>query len=109
MKERIFMNQDNIVKVILKKNLKNQDVLEFNFFKIQHIILTSENANNLKNFFEILLLELSKKPFILELVIEKDYETVLYKDVAMAYIDSLNDEIIELIDSEEWKEVFKSN
>lgn len=100
------MNQDEVVKVILKKNSDGQDVLEFDFKHKKNIILTNDNMNDLKTFFEALLLELSEKVFKLELSFEEGYDTKLYKDVSKEYIDSLNNEIVDLLETDEWNEVF---
>lgn len=100
------MNQDKEINVILKKNLEN-DELEFQFKDKIIISLTDTDNTKLKEVFERILEELTKEKFLFKLEIESGYDVGLYKDVAEEYIKSLNQEIEELIETEEWKEIFK--
>ena len=100
------MNQDKEINVILKKNVEN-DELEFQFKDKIIISLTDTDNNKLKEVFERILEELTKEKFLFKLEIESGYDVGLYKDVAEEYIKSLNQEIEELIETEEWKEIFK--
>ena len=58
--------------------------------------------------FEILLKELIKKKFALKLNVQDNYKTELYKDVCNEYINALNEEIKETIESDLWKEIFET-
>lgn len=100
------MNQDKEINVILKKNVENDD-LEFQFKDKIIISLTDTDNTKLKEVFERILEELTKEKFLFKLEIESGYDVGLYKDVAEEYIKSLNQEIEELIETEEWKEIFK--
>ncbi len=100
------MNQDKEINVILKKNVEN-DELEFQFKDKIIISLTDTDNTKLKEVFERILEELTKEKFLFKLEIESGYDVGLYKDVAEEYIKSLNQEIEELIETEEWKEIFK--
>lgn len=100
------MNQDNEIRVILKKNREN-DELEFQFKDKIVISLTDTDNTKLKEVFERILEELTKEKFVFKLEIESGYDVGLYKDVAEEYIKSLNQEIEELVETEEWKEIFK--
>ena len=100
------MNQDKEINVILKKNVEN-DELEFQFENKIVISLTDTDNTKLKEVFEKILEELTKEKFLFKLEIESGYDVGLYKDVAEEYIKSLNQEIGELIETEEWKEISK--
>lgn len=100
------MNQDNVINVELKKE-KEFDILEFQFENPVKINLNSSNNKEIKEMFEMLLKELIKKKFILELKIQENYKTDLYKDVCTEYIKALNEEIKETIESNLWKEIFE--
>ncbi len=100
------MNQDKEINVILKKNVEN-DELEFQFENKIVISLTDTDNIKLKEVFEKILEELTKEKFLFKLEIESGYDVGLYKDVAEEYIKSLNQEIEELIETEEWKEISK--
>lgn len=99
------MNQDNIINVELKKE-EDVDILEFQFNNPVKINLNNSNNNDLKGMFEILLKELINKKFELQLTIQDNYKTELYKDVCTEYISALNEEIKETVDSDLWKEIF---
>lgn len=101
------MNQDNIINVELKKE-EDVDILEFQFDNPVKINLNSSNNKDLKEMFEILLKELIKKKFVLELNVQDNYKTELYKDVCNEYIYALNEEIKETIESDLWKEIFET-
>lgn len=101
------MNQDNIINVELKKE-EDVDILEFQFDNPVKINLNSSNNKDLKEMFEILLKELIKKKFALELNVQDNYKTELYKDVCNEYINALNEEIKETIESDLWKEIFET-
>ena len=101
------MNQDNIINVELKKE-EDVDILEFQFDKPVKINLNSSNNKDLKEMFEILLKELIKKKFALKLNVQNNYKTELYKDVCNEYINALNEEIKETIESDLWKEIFET-
>lgn len=101
------MNQDNIINVELKKE-EDVDILEFQFDNPVKINLNSSNNKDLKEMFEILLKELIKKKFALKLNVQNNYKTELYKDVCNEYINSLNEEIKETIESDLWKEIFET-
>ena len=103
---RMSMNQDKEINVILKKNVEN-DELEFQFENKIVISLTDTDNIKLKEVFEKILEELTKEKFLFKLEIESGYDVGLYKDVAEEYIKSLNQEIEELIETEEWKEISK--
>ena len=92
------MNQDKIIVELKKEN--DDDVLEFQF-------KNKVNINFIKEIFKKILEELTKNVFYLELKINEDYDVELYKEVATTYIDELNNEIDQLINSEEWNEIFK--
>ena len=100
------MNQDKEINVILKKNVEN-DELEFQFENKIVISLTDTDNIKLKEVFDKILEELTKEKFLFKLEIESGYDVGLYKDVAEEYIKSLNQEIEELIETEEWKEISK--
>lgn len=100
------MNQDNIINVELKK--EDIDILEFQFDNPVKINLNSSNNKDLKEMFEILLKELIKKKFVLKLKIQDNYKIELYKDVCNEYINALNEEIKETIESDLWKEIFET-
>ena len=100
------MNQDKVVKVILKKKEDN-DILEFKFEQEIELNLNNATNNDLKVLFQKIIEELSKEKFSLELEIEKDYNVDLYRDVCKDYIIALSEEINELTISKEWKEVFE--
>lgn len=100
------MNQDNIINVELKKE-EDVDILEFQFDNPVKINLNSSNNKDLKEMFEILLKELIKKKFALKLNVQDNYKTELYKDVCNEYINALNEEIKETIESDLWKEIFE--
>lgn len=99
------MNQDNIIYVELKKE-EELDILEFQFDTPIKINLNNSNNKDLKNMFTILLNELIKQPFKLELKIQKNYKTDLFIDVSTEYISALNEEIKETLESNIWKEIF---
>ena len=101
------MNQDNIINVELKKE-EDVDILEFQFDNPVKINLNSSNNKDLKEMFEILLKELIKKKFALKLNVQNNYKTELYKDVCNEYINALNEEIKETIESDLWKEIFET-
>ena len=101
------MNQDNIINVELKKE-EDIDILEFQFDNPVKINLNSSNNKDLKEMFEILLKELIKKKFFLKLKIQDNYKIELYKDVCNEYINALNEEINETIESDLWKEIFET-
>lgn len=101
------MNQDNIINVELKKE-EDIDILEFQFDNPVKINLNSSNNKDLKEMFEILLKELIKKKFFLKLKIQDNYKIELYKDVCNEYINALNEEIKETIESDLWKEIFET-
>ena len=101
------MNQDNIINVELKKE-EDVDILEFQFDNPVKINLNSSNNKDLKEMFEILLKELIKKKFALKLNVQNNYKTELYKDVCNEYINALNEEIKETIESDLWKEHFET-
>ena len=96
---RMYMNQDNIINVELKKE-EDVDILEFQFDNPVKINLNSSNNKDLKEMFEILLKELIKKKFALKLNVQNNYKTELYKDVCNEYINALNEEIKETIESD---------
>lgn len=100
------MNQDNIINVELKKE-EDVDILEFQFDNPVKINLNSSNNKDLKEIFEILLKELIKKKFELKLNVQENYKTELYKDVCNEYINALNDEIKETVESDLWKGIFE--
>ena len=100
------MNQDNIINVELKKE-EDVDILEFQFDNPVKINLNSSNNKDLKEMFEILLKELIKKKFELKLNVQENYKTELYKDVCNEYINALNDEIKETVESDLWKGIFE--
>ena len=111
------MNQDNIID--LKESIntlseEEQKIIklryfkDFNFDNPVKINLNSSNNKDLKEMFEILLKELINKKFILELKIQEDYKIELYKDVCNEYINALNEEIKETIESDLWKEIFET-
>lgn len=100
------MNQDNVINVELKKE-EEFDILEFQFENPVKINLNSSNNKEIKEMFEVLLKELIKKKFILELKIQENYKTELYKDVCTEYISALNEEIKETVESDLWKEIFE--
>lgn len=81
--------------------------MEFQFKDKIIISLTDTDNTKLKEVFERILEELTKEKFLFKLEIESGYDVGLYKDVAEEYIKSLNQEIEELIETEEWKEIFK--
>lgn len=101
------MNQDNIIEVELKKE-DEVDMLEFKFDNPVKINLNVSNNKDLKGVFEVLLKELINKKFSLELKIQEGYKTELYKDVCNEYINALNEEIKETIESDLWKEIFET-
>ena len=101
------MNQDNIINVELKKE-EDVDILEFQFDNPVKINLNSSNNKDLKEMFEILLKELIKKKFALKLNVQDNYKTELYKDVCNEYINALNEEIKETIESDLWEEIFET-
>lgn len=101
------MNQDNIINVELKKE-EDVDILEFQFDNPVKINLNSSNNKDLKEMFEIFLKELIKKKFALKLNVQDNYKTELYKDVCNEYINALNEEIKETIESDLWKEIFET-
>ena len=101
------MNQDNIIEVELKKE-DEVDMLEFKFDNPVKINLNASNNKDLKGVFEVLLKELINKKFSLELKIQEGYKTELYKDVCNEYINALNEEIKETIESDIWKEIFET-
>lgn len=101
------MNQDNIIYVELKKE-NELDILEFQFENPVKINLNNSNNRDLKEMFEVLLKELIKKKFTLKLNVSNDYKTGLYIDVCNEYIYALNEEIKETIESDLWKEIFKT-
>ncbi len=100
------MNQDNIIYVELKKE-EELDILEFQFDTPIKINLNNSNNKDLKSMFAILLNELIKQPFKLELKIQENYKTDLFIDVSTEYISALNDEIKETLESNIWKEIFE--
>ena len=101
------MNQDNVINVELKKE-EEFDILEFQFENPVKINLNSSNNKEIKEMFEVLLKELIKKKFTLELKIQENYKTDLYKDVCTEYIYALNEEIKETLESDLWKEIFEN-
>ncbi|MEI3395748.1 MAG: hypothetical protein V8R82_08740 [Clostridia bacterium] len=101
------MNQDNIINVELKKE-NEVDILEFQFDNPVKINLNNSNNKDLKEMFEVLLKELIKKKFTLKLNVPSNYKTGLYIDVCNEYINALNEEIKETIESDLWKEIFKT-
>ena len=101
------MNQDNIINKKKKKE-EDVDILEFQFDNPVKINLNSSNNKDLKEMFEILLKELIKKKFALKLNVQNNYKTELYKDVCNEYINALNEEIKETIESDLWKEIFET-
>lgn len=101
------MNQDNIIDVELKKE-DEIDILEFQFDNPVKINLNSSSNKDLKEMFEVLLKELINKKFTLKLKIQENYKTELYKDVCDEYINALNEEIKETIESDLWKEIFEA-
>ena len=100
------MNQDNIIKVELKKE-EELDILEFQLDSPVKINLNNSNNNDLKEMFEVILKELIKKKFEFQLEVQENYKTELYKDVCTEYINALNEEIKETIESDLWKEIFE--
>ena len=100
------MNQDNVIKVELKKE-DEVDILEFQFDNPVKINLNNSNNNDLKEMFEVILKELIKKKFNLQLEVQENYKTVLYEDVCTEYINALSEEITETIESDLWKEIFE--
>lgn len=99
------MNQDKII-VELKKEEKDDDVLEFQFKNKITINFVKSDNNDIKEVFKIVLEELTKSIFSFELKIDENYDVELYKEVANTYINELNDEIDQLVNSEEWKEIY---
>lgn len=99
------MNQDKIIVELKKEN--DDDVLEFQFKNKVNINFIKSENNDIKEIFKKILEELTKNVFYLELKINEDYDVELYKEVATTYIDELNNEIDQLINSEEWNEIFK--
>ncbi len=99
------MNQDKIIVELKKEN--DDDVLEFQFKNKVNINFIKSENNDIKEVFKKILEELTKNVFYLELKINEDYDVELYKEVATTYIDELNNEIDQLINSEEWNEIFK--
>ena len=100
-----YMNQDKIIVELKKEN--DDDVLEFQFKNKVNINFIKSENNDIKEIFKKILEELTKNVFYLELKINEDYDVELYKEVATTYIDELNNEIDQLINSEEWNEIFK--
>ena len=100
------MNQDNVINVELKKE-DEVDILEFKFDNPVKINLNNSNNNDLKEMFEVILKELIKKKFNFKLEVQENYKTELYKDVCIEYINALNEEIKETIESDLWKEIFE--
>ncbi len=100
-----YMNQDKIIVELKKEN--DDDVLEFQFKNKVNINFIKSENNDIKEVFKKILEELTKNVFYLELKINEDYDVELYKEVATTYIDELNNEIDQLINSEEWNEIFK--
>lgn len=98
------MNQDKII-VELKKE-KKDDVLEFQFENKILINFVKSDNNDIKEVFKTVLEELTKNIFKFELKINDDYDVELYKEVATTYINELNNEIDQLVSSEEWKEIY---
>ncbi len=99
------MNQDKII-VELKKE-KRDDILEFQFKNKLVINFIKSDNNDIKEVFKTILEELTKNIFSFELKIDENYDVELYKEVATTYIAELNDEIEQLVNSEEWKEIYK--
>ena len=99
------MNQDKII-VELKKE-KRDDILEFQFKNKLVINFIKSDNNDIKEVFKTILEELTKDIFSFELKIDENYDVELYKEVATTYIAELNDEIEQLVNSEEWKEIYK--
>lgn len=98
------MNQDKVI-VELRKE-KNDDVLEFQFKNKVLINFIKSDNNDIKEVFKTILEELTKNIFSFELKINENYDVDLYKEVATTYIAELNDEIDQLVNSEEWKEIY---
>lgn len=99
------MSQDNIIKVRLMKEKKN-DILLFVFEKPISINFVKSDNNDIKEVFKEILNQLSVRKFRFELEIDQSYSVELYKEVASTYIDELNSEIEELLETDEWKEVY---
>ena len=99
------MNQDKII-VELKKE-KNEDILEFQFKNKLVINFIKSDNNDIKEVFKTILEELTKNIFSFELKIDESYDVDLYKEVATTYIAELNNEIEQLVNSEEWKEIYE--
>ena len=100
-----YMNQDKIIVELKKEN--DDDVIEFQFKNKVNINFIKSENNDIKEVFKKILEELTKNVFYLELKINEEYDVELYKEVATTYIDELNNEIDQLINSEEWNEIFK--
>ena len=99
------MNQDKIVVELRKEN--NDDILEFQFKNKLVINFIKSDNNDIKEIFKTILEELTKNIFSLELKIDENYDVDLYKEVATTYIAELNEEIEQLVNSEEWKEIYE--
>lgn len=83
--------------MILKKNDKNEEVLECTVDENQYFInFTSDNQNSLRNFF---LVVLSKaKDADIEFIYKKEdsFNNVIFEEVAKEYIDGLNAELVSI-------------
>lgn len=99
------MNQDKIVVELRKEN--NDDILEFQFKNKLVINFIKSDNNDIKEIFKTILEELTKNIFSFELKIDENYDVDLYKEVATTYIAELNEEIEQLVNSEEWKEIYE--
>lgn len=100
------MNQGNhAISVRLTKE-NNEDVLKFEFENKLIINFLKSDNNDIKEVFKEILQNLTIQKFKFELVIDEDYDVELYKDVSEVYIKGINEEIEELINSEEWKELY---
>ncbi len=100
------MNQDSNKIIVELKKENNDDVLEFQFKNKILINFNKSDNNDIKEVFKIVLEELTKSIFNFELKIADGYDVDLYKEVVTTYIEELNEEIEQLVNSEEWKEIY---
>lgn len=83
---------DKIIVNLVQKEEKH--FLEFNIPEhTLSIDLNSEEQDSLRVLFNRILNIVVNKNIILELVINEDYNNILFKEIANEYIDSLNTEL----------------